>query len=166
MRDGTLRLGYVETTQADPLRAAAIGLTPLISGAAVLDWIGLRVLELDRLALNLLQAAWPDRLRLAGEALGPRELQLLFYPLVAVGNSRMPSPADRTAWLPAVGRVAVAAGIALGLDIGPAVWNRAAEWMLRAARTLAGAFPLAAAIDLILIVPLTILVRGLGWLTG
>ena len=40
LADGTLRLGYVETEHADPLRESLIGVAPLLSGAAAIIFVG------------------------------------------------------------------------------------------------------------------------------
>src|SRR6185295_7232489 len=53
--DGTLRLGYVETEHADPLREALIGAAPLLAGAAVIIFVGYTRLGVDLLAAALAQ---------------------------------------------------------------------------------------------------------------
>lgn len=109
---GNLRLGYVETVRTDPIRAAIIGVAPLLTGVVLLV-----LLTLNQLALEPVIAA-AGRHDLAGVVRTLSSLPqvpdvgLWMYLVIAISNTMLPSAADRSAWLPAALIV-----LALGLMI-------------------------------------------------
>lgn len=146
--DGSLRLGYVEVGQSDPLRGSLVGIAPLLYGAAAVIAIGYWQFNLGALAPALARldfgAAW------SGIAGGLSAWSLLWlYLLFAIANSMMPSPSDRRAWLPAA-FILIALAIALpafGLMSG--VLQIIGGPVTQGMTALALAFSLAAAINLV-----------------
>lgn len=148
LKDGTYRLGYVDTPRVDIFRSALIGAAPLASGTIALLFIGFAVLHLDDLAWAIQARAWPaaqDWLRQTFEA---PAAALWIYLAVTVGQTMLPSRADRRAWLPLA--LLGIAGIALTLwaGMGPQLAARLLPPAAAALRILASAFTLTIALDL------------------
>lgn len=162
-----VRFGYVETQATDPIRAALIGMAPLVVGASVvvfvaLDYLGLRsVLEGIAIApLDGLQQGWET-------VASTPDLLVWLYLVFAISNTMLPSAADRAAWLPAL---ALAAALAVGahaLGVADASASIAQPWLELAAENLSGVFVMTAVFDLALLVPIlaaeTFVTRLLGW---
>ncbi len=156
-RNGNLRLGYVQTEAADPLRASLIGAAPLMAGTAVLWLLGATVLSWGL----FVQAVVDGR---AGALLDGLHAVtqvpwwgLWLYLAIVVSNTMVPSRADRAGW----GWIAAAA-LLIGGSLMLFGWGEAAaslaEAPLRAILTyLAAAFTLTAVLDLLLGIPLWLL---------
>ncbi len=164
--DGRLRLGYVETAQADVLREAAIGTAPLITGALVTAWLGLGPLGLGTLPPLAFAGEW-NGLWLGLKVLPHRpDFWLWFYLALTVSSTMLPSASDRRAWLPLF--------LGLGALVGLAVLAGAGEWMLahlaprlnQGLHALAGVFGISLAVHAALILPAALLRWGLSRLTG
>lgn len=147
-RDGSLRLGYVETGNAGPLREALIGVAPLFSGALLVLLIGERALGVANLGMALVAGDLASVLRGLAGALQAPDVWLWLYLIFALANAMLPSPSDRRAWPLAVlagsgaaGALALA-GLAAGL----------AELVAAALRSLAAAFTFAIAADGVVVV--------------
>jgi hypothetical protein len=100
MPNGRLRLGYVETAAADPVRETLIGAAPLVSGSLLVAYIGI-----NRLGLP---ALW-NQIQSGGLTLFPHSLAAVsaqqdfwiwFYLLFTISSMMLPSASDRRAWLP------------------------------------------------------------------
>ncbi len=167
-RQGTkVHFGYVETQATDPIRAALIGLAPLIIGASLmtflaLDYLGLRPL-LEGIAvapLDALQHGW-ERIT------ATPDLLLWLYLVFAISNTMLPSAADRSAWLPALGLAGALTVGALALGVAEATAEFAMPWIEAAAENLTGVFVMTAVLDLVLLIPILaveiFLSRLLGW---
>jgi hypothetical protein len=164
MCDGRYRLGYVETRRPDPLRGALIGAAPLAAGATVLLLIGLNVLHLDDVAWAVQQGAWGAGLERLRQIPRFPLVGLWIYLAVAVGQTMLPSRADRSLWLPLAALAAAALLLGVWAGLGPQL----ALWLLppvtSGVRTLAGALTITVALDLALSLPLAALgalARGL-----
>ena len=165
-RDGSYRLGYVETAGTDPLRAALIGTAPLAAGGAALALIGFRFLGLDELGRALLAGAWAEAASQVRQMGTIPALGLWLYLALSVSNTMLPSAADRAAWLSVALALLFLAGLVavLGLGSQALVWVRpGAEAFSRA---LASSFTLSAALDLLAVPPLWLAERLAARLTG
>ncbi len=102
---GSARLGSVHIAQVDPVRESMIGLAPLVTGLATIVLITSRVLQLPA-AGALLSEPQAAIATLAGLP----DAVLWLYPVLAIGNTMLPSASDRRAWLAGAAIVAVLAG--------------------------------------------------------
>lgn len=163
---GRVRFGFVATDPADPLRAALIGLAPTLAGCAVLllgvSWIGMDA---------ILARAWETAdaevlLSQAGRLLREPGAGGWIYLALVVGNTMLPSPSDRTAWL--------AAGALIAIVVGAIAIAGAGGWLvawglppvLSGIRALGVAFGLISALDVVGLLGLWLLRKLLEALTG
>lgn len=102
---GSARLGSVQIAQVDPVRESLIGLAPLVSGLAAIVLITSRVLRLP--AADVLLAEPQAAVATLANVF---DAALWLYPLLAIGNTMLPSAADRRAWLAGAAIVALLAG--------------------------------------------------------
>ncbi len=163
---GTLRLGYVETARADWLRDTLIGMAPLLTGGALIAWLGLNRLQLLPVGSAILASNWkilPDLLR---NVFAVPDFWLWFYLAFAVSSIMLPSASDRQAWLP-LGLVL------LGL-LAAAVAAGAGGWMLenlapglnQVLRGLAAVFCVSLIFHLVLGIPIWLFRLFLCRITG
>jgi len=158
-RDGTLRLGYVETERVDFLRSSLVGVAPLVAGIVALLVLGQHVLHIDAVGLAIaggeLDIAW----QLAAQILGLPLAGLWIYLVFAVSNTMFPSASDRRSW-PWVGLVlGVLLVISLVTGVGDWVVDAAGQPAMRIAQTVALAFSMTIVVD-------AALLPGLATLNG
>lgn len=161
-----VRFGYVATDRADPVRAALIGLAPTLAGCAVL-LVGASLSGIGPVLVEALETGYVEQAFRQAEAL-IREpgAGVWIYLALAVGNSMLPSPSDRAAWL--------AAGALIVIVVGGIALAGAGGWLVAwglppvrgGVRALAAAFSLIAALDLALLAVLWLLRKILEALTG
>jgi hypothetical protein len=152
--EGTLRFGYVEMTKPDHLRAALVGLAPLVLGTVVVLWIALDVMMLDLIFGTLSKADFGLTLDQLQELLRLPDIWLWMYLLITVSNMMLPSASDRASWVPV--------GVFLALLLIPLILLRPdvvqTEWVNGlvdgALKSLASAFGLTAILDLLLLIPI------------
>jgi hypothetical protein len=148
LRDGTYRLGYVGIPRVDIFRGALIGGAPLAAGTAALLFMGFAVLHLDDVAWAVQTRAWSTAVEWLRQTLQAPATPLWIYLAIVVGQTMLPSRADRRAWLPLA--LVGGAGIALALwaGVGPLLAERALPPAAATMRTLASALTLTIALDL------------------
>lgn len=166
-KDDKVRFGYVETAKVDPLRASLIGLAPLLVGAICLELLALEHLGMRQLGELLGKGDWPAVLGQISGFLSTPGLLLWLYLIFAISNTMLPSRSDRAAWLSALvflGAAVVTVAAAGALE-GVMEWL--APWARGAAQNLAGVLWVAAAVDLVLVIPIllseVLLTRLFGW---
>ena len=160
--EGTLRFGYVEMTKPDHIRAALVGLAPLILGIIVVLWIALDVMMLDLIFGTLVNADFGAVLGQLQDVLRMPDIWLWMYLLITVSNMMLPSASDRASWIPV--------GVLLALLLIPVIVLRPdviqTEWVNGqvdgAFKSLASAFTLTIILDLFLLIPLW----AARWLMG
>ncbi|MEP7358763.1 MAG: hypothetical protein ABI847_16060, partial [Anaerolineales bacterium] len=164
--DGTLRLGYVETEHADPLREALIGVAPLLFGAAAIIFIGYSRLGVAPMGAAL---ALGDPLG-AGAALNNMmrlpNFWLWLYLIFTISNSMLPSASDRRAWLPVAVTVVVLTALIFYVGLGSALMEALAHPLDTGMRALATAFTITVGLDLVLTPVIWLFENGLTRLTG
>ncbi len=144
-RDGSLRLGYIETEDVGPVREALIGVAPLVSGAALILLIGEHALGIAGIGSALEDGDLGGVLHSLVAAAQAPDVWLWLYLIFALANAMLPSPSDRRAW-----PVGILVGLGLAALLGLAgLANSLAEWTSLALRSLAGAFTLAIAADMV-----------------
>lgn len=118
---GKLQLGYVETAQTDVLRETLIGVAPLLSGGALVGWMGASQLGMGKLGELISQGNWAGFWTEIQAMPQMPDFWLWFYILFVVSSTMLPSASDRRGWLPVV---LILAGL-----LGVAILFGAGEWM-------------------------------------
>lgn len=166
LANGTLRLGFVETAATDPLRDTLIGAAPLISGLAVVSYLGLKPLGILPLANLLFESNWSAFWRESALLPARPDFWLWFYLAFAVSSTMLPSASDRRAWW----SMALVFGIILIAAILPGV----SDWMLvnlapavnQGLRTVAAVFVTSGILHLVLAPPAWLAKILLSRITG
>lgn len=157
--EGTLRFGYVEMTKTDNIRAALIGLAPLVLGTVVVLWIALEVLTLDVIFGTVYLGDFDLALEQFRGLLRLPDIWLWMYLLITVSNMMLPSASDRASWAP-VGIFLFLLLISLVI-FSPETLK--VEWLNGlvdgSLRSLASAFGITALLDLILSLPIWVISR-------
>lgn len=147
--DGRLRLGYIETARADPLRDALIGAAPLAIGMSLIAYIAAQKLHMillwDTLRTGQFSLFWMGLTALPKVG----DFWLWTYLIFTISSTMLPSASDRHAWLPV--------GLMLAGLLALAILTGAGPWMLAHLAPLLNAFLRSAA----LVVALSALVHGL-----
>ncbi len=155
--DSRLRLGYVETAQADVFRDTLIGAAPFLVGGAVVAYLGIAQLGIAPLFDLASQGSWPQ-LWAALAALPERpDFWLWFYLTFTISSMMLPSPADRRAWLPVVLVLLATAVLALLAGAGPWMAQNVAPWLERILRAVATVLGIGLFVHLALAIPITFL---------
>jgi hypothetical protein len=148
-RGGQVRLGAVSVGRSDPLRAALIGVAPLITGSVVILLVGQLVLGIGDLGGLLLYGTWSDLWAQLIAYWHAPDFVLWLYLIFAIANAMLPSESDRAAW-PMMGLfLAGVAGVFLLVGGLSLVTARVKATFLAAAGYLAYALGLAAVVDLL-----------------
>lgn len=163
---GQLQLGFVETAPADPLRDAMIGAAPLLSGGAVIAFLGLHRLGLLPLVAYFLAQDWNGLFKAFSTLPELPDFWLWFYLAFAISTTMLPSAADRRAWLPLGLVMAALVILALLAGAGPWMIEHLSAWLNQIFRALAVVFGISLAIHMVLWLPLRLLRSLLCRLTG
>ncbi|MGA9533813.1 MAG: hypothetical protein WBR18_13930 [Anaerolineales bacterium] len=161
-----VRLGYVETAAADPIRASLIGLAPLATGV-----VAILILALDHLGLgDLASAVFRADMVAMGQAFGhlvaTPDLVLWLYLVFAISNTMIPSKSDRAAWLPAIGLLVAMVVLLWLVGVGGSLADQLGPMLESAASRLSGVFGITAGIDTVLLLPILALEALLARLLG
>jgi hypothetical protein len=156
----TLRFGYVELSETDKIRSALIGLAPIVTGTALITWLGFHHLKLD-IVVEGLQMADLDRAMEGVKAfLATPDIFLWSFLAFAISNTMLPSSSDRQAWLPFILFLGIIALLILFLDLG-----MIADWLSTQLKQLIEAgvkvIGLSVFLNLIVLLPISLLNRVL-----
>ncbi len=160
--DSRLRLGYVETVQADVIRDTLIGAAPFVFGGAAVAYLGIDRLGIAPLFDLASQGSW-GQVWAAVSALPQRpDFWLWFYLTFTISSMMLPSPADRRAWLPVVLVLLAITLLALLAGAGPWMAQNIAPWLDRILRAIATVLGIGLVVHLLLAVPITFLRIAVG----
>jgi hypothetical protein len=162
---GKLQLGFVETEQVDLIRDALIGLAPLISGGALVAYLGLVQLGLGSLGPAFGRGDWPGLWQALRQVSVQPDFWVWFYLTFVIGTTMLPSDSDRRAWLPLSLWAILLLGLVALAGAGPWLLENAAPALNSALRTLAVIFGINLGFHFVLWVPLRLLREGLARLT-
>jgi hypothetical protein len=166
MPGGRLQLGYVETSQSDPVRDALIGSAPFLVGGLFVAYAGLAPLSLpdvwEPLSQGQLVEFWTRLFALPARP----DFYLWFYLTFAVSSTMLPSPSDRRAWLPILVLVLLLVGLALLAGAGPWMVTHLAPRLNQGMRALGMMFAISASVHLAILLPLWVLRSSLAQLFG
>jgi len=166
LADGTLRLGFVETTKVDFVREALIGIAPLLAGSTVVVLIGYSRLAIGALGEAIATGDVALTVQKFIESLHSADAFIWLYLLFAVSNSMMPSASDRRAWLP-VTIMLVLAGIGLYyFGVVPLLAQSLGEPLAAGVRAIASAFSITVGVNLLMIPIVWLIEKLLVRLTG
>jgi hypothetical protein len=159
---GQLQLGFVETAKADFVRDALIGMAPLLSGGAVIAYLGISRLGLASLVSYITQAQWEQFWQALVQLPNQPDFWLWFYLAFTISSTMLPSASDRRAWLPVTLILVALAGIAILAGAGPWMLANLAPRVNQLLLTLATIFGISLVLHLILAVPISLLANALS----
>ena len=146
---GGTQLGMVSIEETDLVRASLIGLAPLLTGSALILWIGYQVFNIGVAEDVLLAGDWGAGLTgMLDQLLHTQDFWLWAYLVFSVSNTMLPSESDRQAWGPLI-LLLLAVGLtvwALGPD--PSLLTRLAFTLMTPLRWLAAICTLTIALDI------------------
>jgi hypothetical protein len=164
--NGQLRLGYVETVQADLVRDAFIGTAPLITGGVIIAVLGTYQLGLIPLADFIKQGNWNVVWQALAALPDQPDFWLWFYLAFAVSSMMMPSASDRRAWLPVLVVIVVLFGLAALAGAGPWLLSNLAPLFNQALYAVALVFGVSLLLHTVLVIPIGLFRVLLNRLTG
>jgi len=158
-----IQLGFVPVERTDAARASLIGLAPLLTGCAAILLIGYRVFGLGAAGTALPAGDWAS---LAGGMVGAADFWFWAYLIFAIGNTMLPSRADRQAW-PPVMLFLLLIGVSVWLvGLGPMVIESLAASLVAALRWLTLMCAITIAVDLPFVLLIALAERLLGRIKG
>lgn len=164
--DRKLRLGYVETEQADILRDALIGAAPLLSGGLAVAYLGTGPLGFVPLAAYAAQGDWvgfwDGLFRLPQQP----DFWVWFYLAFTISSTMLPSASDRRGWLPIALVLVVTLALALLAGAGPWMLENIAPHFNRVLRAVAMVFGVSLALHIALLLPFRLLRALIEKITG
>ncbi|MBN1963142.1 MAG: hypothetical protein JW910_00745 [Anaerolineae bacterium] len=117
-KNGTLRLDFVQLRKMDGLRAAVIGIIPLLSGIGIVLYISQSIFGGAELSTALATGDLVAVQSALGQLFATPDFWLWLYLLFAIGNAMIPTPADRQGWPIVLGIVGVVAVFLLVIGLG------------------------------------------------
>ena len=99
LKNGKLRLGFVETSKSDFFRDSLIGLAPFISGSSLVAYIAYQKLELVPLVHAFLQTNGEMFFTYLASLPNHTDFGIWFYLVFAVSSTMLPSETDRESWI-------------------------------------------------------------------
>jgi len=166
MEDGRLQLGYLETSRADFLRDALIGLAPLLFGGLFIGYIAIKPLGVPDIWSSFTGRTAEGVLQGIVIAFSKADFWLWFYLAFAISSTMMPSRSDRRGWLP-VGLLVLAI-LLVGITTGAGPWfvQHASSVLERIFLAFLFVLGTGLVVHLILLLPLMFLRTILTRLTG
>ena len=143
-----VQLGFVPVEKTGVVRASLIGLAPLLAGSAVILLIGYGVFDIGTMGPALAAEGLADLAAWARKALDAPDAWLWAYVVFAVGNTMLPSRADRQAWAPVLLFLFLIGVLIWMAGLWPAIVQRLAEPLATALRWLVTMCGLTIAADL------------------
>lgn len=159
---GQLQLGFVETAKADFLRDALIGMAPMLTGGAVIAYLGISRLGLASLGIFVSQAQWAQFWQALVQLPNQPDFWVWFYLAFTISSTMLPSASDRRAWMPVALILVALAGIAVLAGAGPWMLSNLAPWVNQLLLTLATIFGISLVLHLFLAVPIGLLANALS----
>jgi hypothetical protein len=152
-----LRLGYVETAQADVLRDTLIGAAPLLVGGAVVAALGIHQLGIGPLFDLAATGNWDQVWTSLAALPNLPDFWLWFYLAFTISSMMLPSPSDRQAWLPVALVVVFLTGLALLAGAGEWMTQNLAPGVESVIHSLATVFGISLVLHLALGLPVAVL---------
>jgi hypothetical protein len=154
MPGGKLRLGFVETEETDLFRDALIGTAPLITGGAVVAFLGLFPLGIRNLSINFDTLNIGQFLRDMQQLPTQDDFWVWFYFAFVISSTMLPSASDRRSWLPIITGSLLLLGIVLLAGGGDWMLNNIAPVVNEVMFALVLVFGTSLAMHVVLLLPL------------
>mgnify|MGYP001065205454 CR=1 FL=1 len=122
-----VQLGFVPVEKTDPIRASLIGLAPLLVGSGAILLIGYLVFDIGTVRAALVAGDWTSVLAGLEGMLKASDAWIWAYLIFAVGNTMLPSRADRQAWLPVILFLLLALALVWVTGFGPVFLSNLSE---------------------------------------
>ena len=166
LKNGHLRMGFVETHSTDIVRDALIGAAPLLTGGLVVVYIGMVRMGLVPLGNDLLKGQFDFFWKVLATLPLLPDFWLWFYLAFVVSSTMLPSPSDRRAWLPIL--VVAGALFLLAIIAGAGSWMAAnlAPFFNQALRAIAAVFAISLAVHVVILLPVWLLRLLASRITG
>ena len=143
-----IQLGFVPVEKTDVVRASLIGLAPLLAGSAAILLIGYWVFSISTVGAALVAGDWANLTTGLLRALKASDAWIWAYVIFAVGNTMLPSRADRQAWTPVILFLLLIGVLIWAVGLGPAVVESLSEPITTALHWQATMCTLTIAVDL------------------
>jgi len=118
LKDGRIRLGYVETAPTDWFRDTLIGAAPIIFGMFLIAWIAIAKLNVYPSWQAFMDLDFKSLWGILKEIFNTPDFWVWFYIVFSISSMMLPSPSDRRAWLPIFVIVFVIIGVLLAAGAG------------------------------------------------
>ncbi len=165
-RGRKVTLGSVQVGKADPVRFSLIGLAPLVAGSAAILAIGYGVLDIGTLGDLLAEGGVEGLLTGLGRLWRVRDIWLWLYVIFAISNAMLPSEADLAVVRPVLLFLGLVATAILLINGVPAIPPTVVEGIGTVVGSLAVAFALTLAVDLLFGGVIAALVWITAWAQG
>jgi len=164
--DGTLVMGSVEVAQVDFIRNTLIGAAPLLTGGALVAWLGIDKLGFSQIpsmvAAGQLDMLWATSMSLPKQP----DFWLWFYLAFAVSSTMMPSPSDRGGFAACAGALIGVILLAILVGLGPWMLANGAPALNDGLLGIAGLFGVSLVVNIIVGLPFGLLARLISKATG
>ncbi len=161
-RSSRVSLGSVQVGNVDPIRAALIGVAPLLGGSAVILLIGNLLLGVGELTEALAGQGWEGILAGLGQIVRVTDFSLWLYVIFAISNAMLPSESDMSTVRPVLIFLGFLAAVLLAVGGLPAVPVQIVDVVRAIANYLASAFAVTLAVDLVFM----LIIGLLTWITA
>lgn len=161
-----VQLGFVPVEKTDAVRASLIGLAPLLVGSGVILLIGYTVFGVGTVGAALVAGDWIKAVEGLVGTLEAPDAGIWAYVIFAVGNTMLPSRADRQAWLPVILFLLLTLVLIWIAGFGPTVVANLSEPLVVALYWLATMCTLTLIIDLPFALAITLTERLLERIKG
>lgn len=146
-RSRRVSLGSIRVGNVDPLRAALIGLAPLLGGTAVILLIGNLVLGVGDLAEAVDRLGVDGLLAGLGQMVQVPDFWLWLYLIFSVSNAMLPSESDMASVRPVLIFVGIVSTVVLVVGGVPTISEETVRAVNLVAGYLASAFAVTLAVD-------------------
>ena len=161
-----IQLGFVPVEKTDAVRASLIGLAPLLAGSAAILLIGYGAFGIGMVETTLAAGNWDGLLPALLNALRAPDGWLWAYVIFAVGNTMLPSRADRQAWTPVIMFLILVGALTWASGLGPTIVEGLAGPLSTALRWLAMMGTLTITVDLPFVLLIAFGEKALGRAKG
>jgi hypothetical protein len=165
-RSRRVSLGSVRVGKVDPVRASLIGMAPLIAGSALILLIGNLVLGVEEFSQAVAGQGVKGILAGLAQVVRVADFWLWLYLIFSISNAMLPSESDMATVRPVLLFLGGVAAVVLIVSGIPAFPQEVVDAVNDVARTLASAFGLTLAVDLVFMAVIGLLLVATRWWQG
>lgn len=160
-RSQKVSLGSIQVGNVDPIRAALIGLAPLLGGSAVILLIGNLLLGVGELTEALGGQGWDGIVAGLGQIVRVTDFSLWLYMIFAISNAMLPSESDMSTIRPVFIFLGILAVVLLVVGWVSGIPAQVVAGVNAVANYLASAFGVTLAVDVVFM----LVIGLLTWIT-